>query len=248
MALRAFADGALFADATGSGPPRVIALHGWARRGADFRSALAGLDALAVDLPGFGASPPPEEVMGAEGYAAQVANLLEGLDRPPVLVGHSFGGRVAVCLAARYPDRVGPLVLTGAPLVRIAPSRKPSLGYRAVRALNRVGVIGDERMERLRRERGSADYRAASGVMRDILVKVIHESYEPQLQVLSSPVTLLWGSVDREVPLEVAREALRVIADAGGRAELEVLEGVGHLVPVQAPDLLRTAIDRALVG
>ncbi len=248
MALRAFADGALFADATGSGPPRVIALHGWARRGADFRSALAGLDALAVDLPGFGASPPPQEVMGAEGYAAQVAGLLEGIERPPVLVGHSFGGRVAVCLAARYPERVGPLVLTGAPLVRIAPSRKPSLSYRAARALNRVGILGDERMERTRREQGSADYRAARGVMRDILVKVIHESYEPQLRALSSPVTLLWGSADREAPLDVARKAADVIAGAGGRVELEVLEGIGHLVPVQAPDSLRAAIDRALVG
>lgn len=248
MALRAFADGALFADATGSGSPRVIALHGWARRGADFRTALAGLDALAVDLPGFGASPPPKEVMGAEGYAAQVAGLLDGIDRPPVLVGHSFGGRVAVCLAARYPDRIGPLVLTGVPLVRMAANRKPSSGFRAARALNKAGLLSDERMERMRRERGSADYRAASGVMRDILVKVIHESYEPQLQALSSPVTLLWGSVDREVPVDVARKAADVIADAGGRAELEVLEGVGHLVPVLAPDSLRAVIDRALAG
>jgi pimeloyl-ACP methyl ester carboxylesterase len=246
VALRAFADGALFADATGSGPPRVIALHGWARRGSDFRMALTGLDALAVDLPGFGASPPPSEVLGADGYATQVAGLLDGVESPPVIVGHSFGGRIAVCLAARYPERVGPLVLTGAPLVRMAPSRKPSVGYRMARALNRLGVLGDERMERIRQERGSADYRAATGVMRDVLVKVIHESYEPELQALRSPVTLLWGSADREVPVSVANRAAEVITGAGGRVEVEVLDGVGHLVPIQAPEPLRQAIDRAL--
>jgi pimeloyl-ACP methyl ester carboxylesterase len=109
-----------------------------------------------------------------------------------------------------------------------------------------VGVLGDERMERLRQERGSADYRAASGVMRDVLVKVIHESYELELQALRSPVTLLWGSADREVPIAVANRAAEVITSAGGRVELEVLDGVGHLVPVQAPDPLRRAIDRAL--
>jgi pimeloyl-ACP methyl ester carboxylesterase len=248
VALRAFADGALFADATGSGPPRVIALHGWARRGSDFRTTLAGLDALAVDLPGFGASPPPQEVIGADGYATQVAGLLQGMDQPPVVVGHSFGGRIAVCLAARFPDRVGPLVLTGVPLVRMSASRQPSLGYRVARAMNRMGILGDERMERMRRERGSADYRAATGVMRDILVKVIHETYEPQLQALQSPVTLLWGSADREVPVDVANRAAELISNAGGKVDVEILEGIGHLVPVQAPDSLRRAIDRALAG
>ena len=72
MALRVFADGALFADAIGTGPPRVIALHGWARRSSDFRQVLGELDALALDLPGFGASPPPSEPWGAEDYAELV--------------------------------------------------------------------------------------------------------------------------------------------------------------------------------
>ena len=72
-------------------------------------------------------------------------------------------------------------MLTGVPLLKLEPGRQPSLGYRWARALNRMGMVSDQRMERIRRERGSADYRAASGVMRDILVKAIHESYEPQL-------------------------------------------------------------------
>ena len=67
MALRVFANGALFADATGSGPPRVIALHGWARRGSDFKPVLADLDALAPDLPGFGASPTTSRAVGGRG-------------------------------------------------------------------------------------------------------------------------------------------------------------------------------------
>ena len=59
MALRALADGALFAEAYGDGSPRVLALHGWGRRGNDFAASLAEFDALAVDLPGFGATPAP---------------------------------------------------------------------------------------------------------------------------------------------------------------------------------------------
>lgn len=246
MALRVFANGALFADAIGSGPPRVLALHGWARRGSDFRPVLADLDALAPDLPGFGASPPPSEPMGAEGYARVINELLDVYDTPPVVVGHSFGGRIAVCLAALYPDRVGPLVLTGVPLLRVTPSRAPRLGYRVIRGLNRVGVVSDDRLEKIRRQTGSTDYRAASGVMRDILVRVVNESYEPQLRALTAPVSLIWGAADREVPVSIARAAAEVIISEGREVEFEILEGIGHLVPVEAPDALRGAIERAL--
>ena len=246
MALRVFANGTLFADAIGTGPPRVIALHGWARRGSDFRPSLTDLDALAPDLPGFGASPPPSEPIGAEGYARLIGEILDVCDAPPVVVGHSFGGRVAVCLAALYPDRVGPLVLTGAPLVRLTPSRAPTLRYRLIRGLNQVGVVSDNRLETIRRQTGSADYRAVSGVMRDILVRVINESYEPQLRALTAPVTLIWGSADREVPVSIARAAADVIQSQGREVEVEILEGIGHLVPVEAPDALRGAIERAL--
>ena len=242
MALRALADGALFAEAYGDGPPRVLALHGWGRRGSDFAPSMTGFDALAVDLPGSGATPAPEEVLGAEGFARLVAPVLDAFEAPPVVVGHSFGGRIAVCLAATHPDQVGSLIISGAPLVRLAPGRKPSATYRLLRFLNQVGLINNVRMEEIRRSRGSADYRAATGVMREILVKVVNESYEAQLKELRNRVVLLWGEDDHEVPVTVAEEALRIIRQTGGTAELEVLPGVGHLVPTQAPE----AISRVL--
>lgn len=242
MALRALSDGALFAEAYGDGPPRVLALHGWGRRGSDFAPSLADFDALAVDLPGFGATPAPEAVLGAEGYARLVAPVLDSYEAPPVVIGHSFGGRIAVCLAAAHPDRVGTLIISGAPLVRLAAGRKPSATYRLLRFLNQMGLIGDDRMEEIRRSRGSADYRAATGVMREILVKVVNESYEQELGALRSRVIMLWGADDGEVPVAVAERSLRIIREAGGSAELEVLPGIGHLLPMQAPE----AISRVL--
>lgn len=246
MALRSFADGAMFAEVFGGGSPRVLALHGWGRRGADFGNSLKGISALAPDLPGFGASPPPNEVIGADGYADIVSEMLPEFDRPPVLIGHSFGGRISVCLAARFPGRIGPVILTGAPVLRTGVARQPRLSYRIIRSLNKAGVVSDERLERLRRQSGSDDYRSATGVMRDILVKVVNESYEPQLGDLRSRIVLLWGELDREVPVSVAQRTADVIGRAGGDVELRVLEGVGHHVPVEAPKDLRQTIDSVM--
>ena len=244
--LRAFANGRLFGVASGPGTPAVLALHGWGRSSADFAQTLAGLDAVALDLPGFGATPAPPEPWGAEGYAAAVAPVLDELAAPAVVVGHSFGGRVAVHLAATRPDRVAGLVLTGAPLVRRpgAAARRPALAFRAARALHRRGLLGEDRMEALRRRYGSADYRAATGVMRAVHVRVVNETYEAQLAAVTCPVELVWGDDDTEVPLGVAEAALALLPDA----TLRVVPGAGHDTPRTAPGALRDAIDRLRSG
>lgn len=247
MALRSLADGTLFAETFGEGNPLVLALHGWGRRGADFTRSLQGIPALAPDLPGFGASPEPDRVIGASGYAERVSALLGEFEEPPLVVGHSFGGRVAVCLAATHPDQVGPLLLSGVPLVRQSPPSKPSLVYRLVRSLNRIGLVSEERMERLRDRRGSADYRAAGGIMRDILVKMVNESYEEELATIRSDLHLLWGADDAEVPVQVARSALTLVRETGkATAELRLVDGVGHHLPVEAPETLRRVIGSIL--
>ena len=243
MALSSFADGSLFGTRFGDASPRVVALHGWGRSHQDFASSLEGLDAVSIDLPGFGVSPPPSEVGGAAMYAELVGPILDICDTPVVLVGHSFGGRVAVHLAEQRPAAVGGLVLTGVPLLHRAHRRgRPALRFRFGRLMHKWGLVNDQVLEGLRDKYGSADYRAASGVMRDILVTVVNESYEQQLRSISAPVDLLWGDGDEAAPPEIAARAEALLADA----RLTLLGGIDHFVPTTAPTALREAIDRRL--
>jgi pimeloyl-ACP methyl ester carboxylesterase len=238
--LQAFASGRLFGTAHGSGAPWVLALHGWRRDHRDFDATLAGLDALALDLPGFGATPEPPEPWGSAEYAAAVAPVLDELEEPVVVLGHSFGGRVAVHLAATRPDDVRALVLTGVPLIRRQGAGKPALSFRVARALNKRGIVSDERMDALREKHGSADYRAAKGVMRDVFVRVVNESYEDQLRAVDCPVELVWGDDDAEAPITVAEQAAAIVPGAA----LTRLSGAGHLTPTTAPAALRNALLR----
>ena len=82
--------------------------------------------------------------------------------------------------------------------------------------------------------------------MRDILVKVVNEGYEPQLRDLRNRVLLLWGENDNDVPVAVAEKALRIIRQSGGTAELEVLPAIGHLVPTQAPEAIARVLAEEL--
>lgn len=241
MALKTFADGRLFGERFGAGQVRVVALHGWGRTHSDFDGVLGGLDAIALDLPGFGASPAPDQVLGAHGYAAIVAPVLESIGAPSVVVGHSFGGRVAVALAVDRPDLVRSLVLVGVPLLhrQDRPPRRPPLAYRAVRWAHRIGLLSNARLEREKRRRGSEDYRAATGVMRDILVRAVAETYAQELGAIRCPVRMVWGAADDDVPVAVAERALGLLDDA----TLDVVPDIGHHVLLNRPARVREAIE-----
>ena len=243
--LRAYANGLLFGENYGVGRPVVIWLHGWGRSSVDFRAAATiladqGIPSLSFDLPGFGASPLPRDVGGAQAYATTVVSALAECGSGPfVLVGHSFGGRVAAALAAEHPELVSAVVFTGVPLVRRTSRRRAPLGYRVVRWLGAKHLISAQRLEAAKKKYGSADYRAASGVLRDILVTVVNESYESELAVISAPVTMVWGADDRDVPVSVAERAATLLQR---RPETIIVENCGHLVPTSAPAALAAAV------
>lgn len=250
--MRAFASGTVFGVTHGPAPFRVVALPGWMHTAADWDAVLGalaadGIGGVALDLPGFGgATPEPPEATGAAGYARVVAPVLDEVGGPVVVVGHSFGGRVALHLAVDRPEQVAALVLTGVPnLVRSdAPKKKPPLGYRVARALNRRGVLPDTKMEELRRRSGSADYRSAPSVtMRNVLVTATNEDYEACLRALTRPVELVWGEVDTAAPVAMVHRAAAVL---GERASLTVLPAVDHFTPTAAPDALVAAIRKHL--
>lgn len=247
--LKVFDEGRLFAETYGEGPTRVVWLHGWARRGDDFAQcartlADEGVASVSFDLPGFGASPLPQGVGGASLYADALEGVLrEVATSPVVLVGHSFGGAVAVTLAAREPGLVRHLILTGAPrLSRVTKGSAPR-GYRALRFARRRGLISEARLERARQRYGSPDYRRAHGALREILVASVNEDYETPMRALKSPLTMIWGANDVDAPAAVARRALDLVSVP---ATWRTLDGVGHLTPIEAPNVLVDAVRDAL--
>lgn len=241
MAIQALADGRVLAERFGESPARVVALHGWGRSGSDFVGILTGLDAVSIHLPGFGPTATPDEVWGTDDYARLVADAIAPL-APVVLVGHSFGGRIAVRLAASRPELVSGLVLTGAPLVRLTAPSKPALSFRIVKALNRIGLIPDRLLEARRAQSGSADYNAAPGVMRDILVKTVNENYDADLARITVPTWLVWGEGDTAAPTAAGKVASERIRGA----RWTVVPGEAHLLTPKLGDAVRSAIEEAL--
>jgi pimeloyl-ACP methyl ester carboxylesterase len=238
--------GQVFGDFVDGPGPLVVGLPGWGRDWRDLQIALGRFHHLLLDLPGFGTSPPPSSVWGALGYADCVASVIDEqeVSEPIVLVGHSFGGRVALCLAASRPEMVRGVVLCGVPFFRSVTARRPSRAYRLARRARRLRLISSSQLEAVRRATGSADYLAAHGIMRLVFVRLVNESYQKELTLVRCPAALLWGREDTAAPVLNATKATELMHDD---VRLVILDGIGHDVHLQAPQTLAALVDQMML-
>ncbi|MDR0960930.1 MAG: alpha/beta hydrolase [Propionibacteriaceae bacterium] len=215
----------------------VVLLHGWGARASLF-DALGDLLATryrvtAFDFPGFGDSDEPPEPWSVDDYTVFTRHLFAhlGITRAS-LIGHSFGGRVIIKLAAD-PDRgfeLDRLVLVdsaGIPPQRSLAYQARVKAYKAGRRVltsKPVKAIAPGAEEAFRRAAGSADYASATPIMRQSLVKVVNEDLTPLLERISQETLLVWGSNDTDTPVSDGEIMEEKIPDAG----LVILPGAGH--------------------
>jgi pimeloyl-ACP methyl ester carboxylesterase len=127
-------------------------------------------------------------------------------------------------------------------LVRLSAPTKPALSNRIAKWLNRVGMLSDATMEARRRAAGSADYNAAQGIMRDIMVKTVNETYDDDLAAINCPTWMVWGENDTAAPTAAGKVASERIHGAMWR----VVPGEAHLLTPTLGAAVRTAIEAAL--
>ncbi|MCL1964346.1 MAG: alpha/beta hydrolase [Firmicutes bacterium] len=217
----------------------VLLLHGWGCSTELWRPVTERLSkraqVTAIDFAGHGKSGRPPEPWGAEDYMEMTAEVIrtlgiEGCD----IIGHSHGGRVALLLAATYPEIVGKLALTGAAGLHAEPTdaqKRRSAMYKRLRGVSETldslkifGPLPERMREALRKRYGSRDYNALDAEMRKTFVKVVNFDVEPYLPKVQAPTLLLWGGEDTETPLWMGRRMEEMIPDAG----LVVLAGGTH--------------------
>ena len=208
----------------GSGKKNVVLLHGWGQNIQMMDPIGKKLENLAtvtiIDLPGHGESSEPKEELTIYDYCEIVKELLDKLKiKNPILIGHSFGGRIAIIYASKY--KTEKLVLLGAPCIR--KEQKVSTKVKVLKTLKKVP--GLNKLEGFAKKHiGSRDYRNASEIMRKILVNTVNEDLSSCAEKIECPTILIWGDNDQEAPIEEAQELEKIIKDAG----LITYEGGSH--------------------
>jgi pimeloyl-ACP methyl ester carboxylesterase len=244
----------------GSGSPLVL-IHGFASSVYTWSETLPALarrhDVVALDLPGFGGSDMPADLVWPE-LPRAVAGLMDRLGLPrATIVGHSLGGAVALWLAARSPERVERLVLIDSAGFNLDPASRPKLVGLAASPLGRLAghlplrralldvalrqVFHDDAHltpERVEEYLAPLSRPGFLPAMRSLLRSRQEDAalFPALLGEVRAPALILWGSEDRWAPLEHAHRFHAGIA--GSR--LVVFEACGHIPQEERPrDTLR---------
>lgn len=234
---------------TGQGEDTVVILQGWGTEFATYNSVAACISdryrVVQFDFPGFGASDEPREPWAVEDYANFFLDLMAALDiQKAALIGHSYGGRVIIRLAARenLPFTIERIVLIDSAGILPKKTWKQKMKIRRYKLLKRivslklVYAICPRLIDEWKNSQGSADYRNASPMMRQCLVKAVNEDLTELLPKIKQDTLLIWGDLDTATPIADAKLMEEKIPGAG----LAVIPGTGHFSFLENPALFRS--------
>ena len=216
----------------GEGAP-IILMHGWGCNLTTLQSvekvAMENHKVYNVDFPGFGESHEPSQVWGVEEYTQLIEQFVKAENiENPILLGHSFGGRVGILYSSR--NKVNKLILVDAAGVKPRRSLKYYFKVYTYKLGKKLMPLmygkerAQQRIEAMRAKRGSSDYNNASPMMRAILSKVVNEDLKDKMPLIKAPTLLIWGENDTATPLRDAKIMERLIPNAG----LVSFPGCGH--------------------
>ncbi len=195
----------------GTGEKTLVLLHGWPGTSEKWRGVVDLLKGhytiYSLDLPGWGKTPLTRAYTLSD-YVTDVKRFIaEQKIREPIIVGHSFGGRIAIKMLSEDPVFATKLVLIGS-----AGIERKSL---VAKYLLYIKPLVPQFLKNfLRPLVGSPDYLATKGIKRETFVSVISENLEPLLTRITTPTLLLWGEDDHTTPLWQGSLMVRLIPHA----------------------------------
>ncbi len=202
----------------------ILFLHGWGQNIEMMRKLGDGLSntnrIIIVDLPGFGKSEEPLYPWEVKDYMLFIKEFLSKLKiKNPNIVGHSFGGKIGLLYASQ--NSVNKLVCLASPHTKEI--KKESLKLKMFKLAKKIPVLN--KLENAVKKRvGSTDYKNASENMRKILVNTVNTDITEDVKKINNPTLLIWGTNDKAVSINRARELEKLIKGSG----LVVYENCTH--------------------
>lgn len=227
----------------GCGDKVIVILQGW---GTDFRTYEYFAEwyknkytIVRFNLPGFSDAPEPKEPWSVSDYADFVMKFLDSLGYGSVtLIGHSYGGRIAIELMSRSNPTIN---ITDAILIGSAgiPAKKSIATRLCIKTYKLLKKYAGSLAEKWKDKVGSTDYKNASPIMRQCLVKAVNEDMTPKLSNIKQSVLLIWGENDTATPLSNGVLMEKLIPNAG----LSVVKRSGHFCFLERPDVVHSILN-----
>jgi len=246
IGIQMIVDGILtgYIEENAGGKDTLLILHGWRQSSAHWQNTISLLPkdvrALALDMPTFGTTKPLPGKPNVAEYADFVHKFIQKQKLKAVTVlGHSFGGQVAVDLALRYPNDVKKLILVSSACIR---NPKPNLRSKIARLIKPITLkMPDYFQKAFIRLMASSDYTKSDPEQRDVLKRILRVDYTDQLKNIKQQSFVVWGTNDKTIP-----NSSKLISELIPKSVLIPLYGADHNPHLTSLDKLIVALKRCL--
>ena len=206
-----------------------------------------------LDMPGFGESQEPNISWNLDDYITFVINFIKEQNIKELdLIGHSNGGRIIIKLMSKQnlDFKVNKIILIGSAGIVHKKTLTQQIKIKTYKFCKKVVELKPIKkffpnlVSKIKNSFGSEDYRKASPIMRQNLVKLVNEDLKQYLPNIKVPTLLIWGENDTATPIGDAQIMEKLIPDAG----LVKIENCSHYVFLERAPYVNLIISTFLNG
>ena len=231
----------IFYEKYGQGKTNIVILPGWGETRSTFYNLINILKeyytVYIIDYPGFGNSKFPDRDLNIYEYANLIKNFItiNNIENP-VLIGHSFGGRIIILLAGLYKLNIKKIILIDSAGIKRRKSLKAMVRQFTYKFLKKIGYllpkkIRNKYLDKLISIFGSTDFKNLDPNIRKTFIKIVNEDLTKYLKHINTSTLLIWGEHDRDTPLDDGKLMNKEIEDSG----LVIIPNASHFPYLEYP-------------
>ena len=243
-----YKDISLYYEVQGTNKKTLVILPGWGETRNTFDYMIEYLSnfftVYIIDYPGFGNSPIPKKNLTIFDYSDLVYQWMKELNlKDPVLIGHSFGGRIITVLNGYYNYPFSNIIYMDSAGIKPKKSLYALFRSYSYKLLKKLKCFIPKKhrqsyMKKIFSIYASPDYKNLNQNMRETFKNIVNYDLKHYLKNIKSKVLIIWGNNDIETPLNDARIMLKYIKDS----ELVIIDKVGHFPYLERPDLINSIL------
>ncbi len=221
----------------------LVILHGWRNSSSNWQEVsrlINNFRVIALDMPAFGATAPLPGEPSVKEYADFVNDFILKLKLKNISVlGHSYGGQVAVDLALRYPDSFEKLILVSPACIRYTSPKLKSKIASSVKPV--IRKLPKNIQEYFLRFIASSDYLKSNVVQRELLNRILKVDYSNLVSGIVQKTYIIWGTEDITIP-----NSSKFLVENINKSVLIPMYGADHNPQATAPLKLAKIISKCL--
>ena len=231
----------IYYEKYGNGKSNIVILPGWGDTRTTFNNLISVLKEYytiyIIDYPGFGNSKFPNRDLDIYDYANLIKEFItiNGIDNP-IIISHSFGGRISIILSGLYKIPIKKMILIDAAGIKHTKKFKLRFKQTIYKLLKKIGMILPKKTKSIYLNKlinifGSNDFKNLDPNIRKTFIKVINEDLTKYLKNIDTSTLLIWGENDLDTPIDDGKLMNISIEDSG----LIIIPNASHFPYLEYP-------------